>query len=554
MSDGPKVFILGLDGGDWKLLDHMIDSGVMPNLKRLKENGAWGDLESTIPPITCPAWLTYGTGKNPGRFGVYFFMEKMKGSYKQVPFYFKRELRGDNFWDILSEEGFKVGVVNIPTVHKPYPINGFMICGFMSNFEENWIKGDFISTKEEGISYPEDLVSGINSKVGKYYVQPPKAASNEHGKYSNEEKIDDLKMVMTRRKDALLHLMKEREWDLITVDFTSTDRLGHLMYKLICPDGLKYNTSESRRLRKKVNEFYSSVDEVIGDLEKEAGEDAHFMIMSDHGFGNLEGQFAINDWLIRKGYMKMKGGDKENPKRRFAKLISRINHRLGISPILAWITGKLPSKYKKNLPSTLKRLKDEDIDWGATKVFYQPFGKLFINLKGREKSGIVTEEEAGPLLDELIEGLRAAGIEHFKDDRFRFFRREETYWGKYLDEASELYFDIDGVYYGLDTRIGHSSIFERSDYSTEGDHRQNGIFIAKHDDIKPGKYDALKLIDIAPTVLRLFGVATPPEVDGKPMLNIFKKGGEIHNIDLRRTDSSEKRKIRSTLKGLKLKI
>ena len=69
-----KVLIVGLDGATWTVLTPWLEDGSLPNLRRLCQAGCWGELLSTIPPLSAPAWSTFATGKNPGKHGVFHFV------------------------------------------------------------------------------------------------------------------------------------------------------------------------------------------------------------------------------------------------------------------------------------------------------------------------------------------------------------------------------------------------------------------------------------------------------------------------------------------------
>ena len=70
-----RLLIIGIDGGDWDLLDAFIEKGRMPNLAALVRRGARADLTSCFPPVTAPAWTSMVTGVNPGRHGIVDFMD-----------------------------------------------------------------------------------------------------------------------------------------------------------------------------------------------------------------------------------------------------------------------------------------------------------------------------------------------------------------------------------------------------------------------------------------------------------------------------------------------
>ncbi len=77
----PRVFIIGLDSATWDLINPWIQQGLLPNLAKLVEGGASGRLQSAIPPLTPPAWTSFMTGKNPGKHGIFHFLEPQPGSY-----------------------------------------------------------------------------------------------------------------------------------------------------------------------------------------------------------------------------------------------------------------------------------------------------------------------------------------------------------------------------------------------------------------------------------------------------------------------------------------
>jgi predicted AlkP superfamily phosphohydrolase/phosphomutase len=80
-----KVLVIGLDGATFDLIQPWVDEGALPNLGRIMKQGAWGRLRSTIPPMTGPAWTTFGTGTNPGKHGIFDWIARKKGTYTFLP-------------------------------------------------------------------------------------------------------------------------------------------------------------------------------------------------------------------------------------------------------------------------------------------------------------------------------------------------------------------------------------------------------------------------------------------------------------------------------------
>jgi len=552
----PKVVVLGLDGADWNIIDHMIQIGKMPTLASMKEKGAWGPLNSTIPPITCPAWLVFGTGKNPGKLGVYYFLVREGHGYHTVPFYFEHDVSGENFWDLLSMNGFNVGIVNVPTVNKPYRINGFIIAGFMSKSRKRWLG----EGEGDALTYPEDLGNEIAEKVGEYNIDFPKTTSPKAHLLTLGEEIDDYETVALQRARALEYLMKEKEWDLMVIDIMATDRIGHSMVQLVSPSGSKYDSKQGMELRPRIEKFYSNIDSIVARIKEAAGEGAYIFIISDHGMGPQKGKFAVNDWLLKNGYMHLKTLGKQETVKGKPSFKNRLYHRLSwiskalhLSPIIERVVKLLPQKLQGSVPYPLRVIKDDEVDWSSTKVFYKEYGHLFINQKGREPEGIVEPDRSDALLDELIEKLKKETSAHFGNHkRLRYFRGSDIYSGRFREYAPDLYFDIGGVYYNIDARIGHENLFERADDSIRGNHRQNGIFMIEHRNVKKGRFDDLNLIDIGPTVLHIFDQKLPDGVDGKVLREIFREGLELSKRSTRTGGSMEKLRLSKAISKLKL--
>ena len=130
-----KLLIIGLDGATPNLINKWIDE--LPNLKEIKRNGIFGNLKSTIPPFSCPAWNCFMTGKNPGKIGIFDFQVGLSQfDVTSYPLIVNLTYQDSlTFWDILSKANFKVGIINVPLTYPPEEINGFI----PSPEQENYI-------------------------------------------------------------------------------------------------------------------------------------------------------------------------------------------------------------------------------------------------------------------------------------------------------------------------------------------------------------------------------------------------------------------------------
>src|SRR6266516_7133165 len=129
MKKVPKVVVIGLDAATWTVIRPCMAEGKMPNLAKLMKAGVSGTLESILPPITPPAWTSFMTGKNPGKHGIFHFVETEYGGYA-MKYANATSRRSPTVWKLLNNAGYSVGTMNIPFTYPPEPLNGFQISGF----------------------------------------------------------------------------------------------------------------------------------------------------------------------------------------------------------------------------------------------------------------------------------------------------------------------------------------------------------------------------------------------------------------------------------------
>ena len=128
MKKVPKVVVIGLDAATWTVIRPWMAEGKMPNLAKLMKAGVSGALESILPPITPPAWTSFMTGKNPGKHGIFHFVETEHGGYA-MNYANATSRRSQTVWKLLNDAGYSVGTMNIPFTYPPERLNGFQISG-----------------------------------------------------------------------------------------------------------------------------------------------------------------------------------------------------------------------------------------------------------------------------------------------------------------------------------------------------------------------------------------------------------------------------------------
>ena len=113
-----KIVIIGLDGATWKLFDNLIEKNFLPNLNKVIKKGIIGNLESTNPPVTAPAWVSFATGKNPGKHGCYDFILP-RNSLDYTRTISSKDISGLTFYEILNLVNHKGTIINLPNSFPP---------------------------------------------------------------------------------------------------------------------------------------------------------------------------------------------------------------------------------------------------------------------------------------------------------------------------------------------------------------------------------------------------------------------------------------------------
>ncbi len=498
-----KVVVIGLDGAPFSLVHQWAEEGILPNLQQLIRKGAFGPLLSSYLPETPIAWNSIVTGKNAGKHGVYDWGERTKGSY-DIRVTVSHSCQEPTVWDLIGEEGKKVGVFNVPLTYPPKPVNGFLVSGF-----------DTPSTKV-CFTYPESLSDEIRSQIQNYVLlnQEPYTRGTEK-KY-----VDGLLDSLEKKEAAALYLMDRYDLDFSIYVFMELDHLHHKLWRLVeerSPEGLE--------LFQKV---YRRMDETVGKIVHRCKEETTVVVVSDHGGGPLEGIMFINKWLMEQGWLKLK----KRPSFYLKSLLSRTDlfvkgyrvlSKLGLGKL-----GKLlPASIQFRLTTSF--ISFDDVDWGQTKAYaFGVYGQIFINTKGREPQGIVAPgEEYEQLLKEISERLR--NLVHPKTgERIiqEVFRKEALYSGPVLEKAPDLSFAIGDYRYDSSVQfgIGVKGVFGEPVFEDSGTHRREGILVVTGNGIKPGfKIEGTTLVDVAPMALYLLDLPIRTDMDGKVSTTIFEE-------------------------------
>jgi predicted AlkP superfamily phosphohydrolase/phosphomutase len=507
-----KVLVIGLDGVTFDLLGPWIESGELPNLQRLVQQGASGTLRTTLPPISSSSWSSFVTGVNPGKHGLVDFVYPGSDSYK-VAMINATSRRSRAVWNWLNEAGRKVGLLGIPTTYPTEPVDGFMISGFLApGPDSDW-------------AYPTGLKQELAAELGEFLLSP-----NERYRSTRrlDRFLDDLTASVENRTQAALYLMKNKPWDLFVVVYWDTDMVQHETWRLLDPAHPRYDPAEAALYREQIVGFHRKVDADVGRLLAEVDSDTLIVVMSDHGFGPVHSFFLTNNWLARAGLLQFK----RSPWTQLKLLL----FRLGYTPLRMFrVTkalglGRLRKQVRfQQKASLLNRvfLSFEDVDWNRTKAFsIGSFGQVYVNLAGVRPQGIV---QPGAEYEELKDRISREALA-LRDPNTgqalieRVYRREEIYSGPYTDRTPDLIVQSRGWEY---MAFGHadfgSNKLVESVVGLSGHHRPDGVLILSGAGVKPGtRLTGASILDLAPTILHTMGVPVPRELDGRVLAEAFE--------------------------------
>ena len=513
-----KTLVIGLDGASFNLIDPWINQGELPNLKEIKQNGVWGDMKSCLPPVTSPNWKCYSTGKNPGKIGI-FWWENIDPKNKKFYFPRHRIYKNKELWDYIGEKEKKVGILNMPTTYPPKKVNGFMVSGAPD-------------AENEEFAYPNDLEHYLKKNYN-YKIRPESSVLEKSEKY-----VQEILEIIENRFEVAKDLLEKENLDFLHVTIFYINMLHHYFWN-----------------NEYVKNGWKLIDKKIGELIKK--EKYNVIIMSDHGSNEVELIFNISTWLEREGYLKIKikltnflyklGIKREK--------LSRLVHILHIEKILRKI---VPRKIISITPRKDGKIRGQDksyiVNWNKTKVLPSSHGPIYVNLDKNTREYENFVNELIKKLDNVKNPLTSKKVVN------KVYKKEEIYSGEYLKEAPDLIIDpAKGV--RISDHTGKKDIFEipkklnspKSPRSWRAENKKTGLFMAYGPDIKNNKkIDDVSILDLAPTILHMFNISIPNDMDGKVLKEILKEDSELAKRPIKYQEIDEKDRIKKKIIEMKV--
>jgi len=511
--DRPRLLIIGLDGATYDILLPTMDAGLMPNLKAIADNGVRAVLNSTIPPLSGPAWTAFLTGKLAAKNGVfhYFRREAPGQSFsKSIAVVNGASIRTFTLWDWLGELGYRVISINVPMTYPPRPLNGLLITGVET------------PPGSQDFTYPPDLAASLSGyRIDQDYFLAERLFDWTSRPEPTRILADQIELLVSRR-DTSLQLMREHDWDCFMVVFSETDRIGHYVW-----DQLKDALWSADALSSQIQDFFRELDRAIGQLREAAGPNTAVVVMSDHGMGPWAcKQVHLADWLQRHGLTALEKG--------FNSRLMSVLAAAGLSKdrVVALSRRFLPASVIDRIADRTTRLQPQVSVPGSSAVAVAVYASVAgIDLvAAHESSGMHEMDQRRRLAEQIRQGVQEILDPDTGEPVIeRVFLREELFVGPYMDQIPDLLLVFKPQYHAS-TAIGHKALVSpirptARAIHLRGEHRPQGVFMACGYPIRRlGVWEVpIALPDVMPTALYMLGATVPEDLDGEVKLDLFEE-------------------------------
>jgi len=461
MSDVKRAMIIGLDCAEPSLvLGRFRDQ--LPTLSALADAGAYGRLESVVPPITVPAWSCMMSSRTPGDLGIYGFRNRADHSYDGLFIANGAAVKEPRLWDIVGRRGMRSIVLGVPGTFPVRPLNGVMVSCFLTP-----------STQSQ-YTFPPALRNEVEDVVGEYLF--------DCTEFRTEDKDDLLRQIyeMTDKRFALAdHFLSTKPWELFAMVEMGTDRIHHGFWKDM--DAAHRKHVPGGAYEQAILEYHIHVDGLLAKLLRHADDETAVLVVSDHGAKRMDGGIRINEWLRQEGLLGL-----------------------------------------QREPEGRSSTRDCGIDWSRTKVWAEGgyYSRVFLNVEGREPEGTIPAADYERFRDELIERISAIPDDQGRPIPTRVFRPEDVY-PEIKGVAPDLIVHFGDLYWRAVGTVGGDEgiyTFDNDTGPDDANHAQHGMFILRAPGVEPGLREGAHLLDVAPTVLELLGQPVPPAMRGASLL------------------------------------
>ncbi|MGI9308740.1 MAG: alkaline phosphatase family protein [Gammaproteobacteria bacterium] len=337
------------------------------------------------------------------------------------------------------------------------------------------------------VATPVEYAFELSESAGPFYTQemPEDTKALTEHVLSPGEFLDQSGIVLDERRRLLKHELAEFKKEpgsaLMFFYVSSLDQRNHMLMRQMDPEHPFHEDNTPERIANAMRTTYSEIDEMVGSVMDEIGDETALVVMSDHGFSSFRTQVNLNTWLEQQGYLKLEDPDKREQ--------------------YEWLDG---------------------IDWSQTRAFAIGLNSLYINVKGRERDGVVDPTDREALAREIA-GKLGKWVDESTGQPIvtQPVVREDVYSGPHVEEAPDVLVGYaSGYRASWATTSGEipAGLLEPNDHEWSGDHCMDSTVV-------PGvllSTEALiqkqgDLRDLTASIISYFEIEAPAQLEGKPV-------------------------------------
>ncbi len=335
------------------------------------------------------------------------------------------------------------------------------------------------------ISTPDDYAAELARKFGPFHTKglPADTKALEHGVLDEEEFLAFDELILQERLAIYEDALERFDAGLLSLYVSSTDQRSHMFWRLTDPRHPAYDPRLAARFGDTVEKIYRRMDLFLGKVLTRVDRRTLLLAISDHGFTPYYRSFHLNTWLRRQGYLRLIDETRQGEEAFF-----------------------------------------QNVDWRRTRAYALGFNGLYLNLRGRESDGIVSPGEAASLVEEIASRLERC-LDPVTGARpvLKAYRTRTCYAGPARDEGPDVIVGYNrGYRASWQTALGKvpRNLIETNDKKWSGDHCMApgilpGMLLANR---RLHGTEGADLRDVTATLLAAFGIPTPPEMDGRPLV------------------------------------
>ncbi len=470
--------VIGLDGCSWNVLEPLLESGRLPFLAGLRERGASGVLESTVPFYTGPAWASFATGSSPAAHGVYDFM--MLRADGRLSVAHQSDLRRPTYYQQLGREGRRSVLINLPLDQ--------------DGCEGAVIVNSWLTVDDTRRIFPEDARPRYAERLAAYRNYPSTFTE------SLQRHLDDLCELEQARFDLARELFLAEDWDHFFCLFSSTDWIGHAATGSFLRGDADAVTAFQR--------LYEQLDAAIGWFLEHAG-DATVFVISDHGQCAEQHVVRPNAVLRELGHVRLVRERAAAEGERLLRVGTPLR-LLAAVPGVGRAARAARNILRRRGVDLVTPREGLDVDRRTSSAFVPTVAAYGVHAPGCDE----------PELVQIVDALRGLTVTDGRPAFDGVWRAEELY-GRVPPPGCPAIVYAPSVGVRPSVAAAPPFVYDAKD-TRRGAHQRDGVVMIAGPQVRAGDLGRVSIYDVAPTLLWLMDAGLPAGGDGRPLYEAFQ--------------------------------